>query len=85
MAAHRSWTPGQAELEQATLTIRLLSKLVGMDAHMPAGAAQFKAAAFLLLARFGALDSKTMLPAVRRIAEVRDGAGVQSGERSLVS
>ena len=52
---------------------------------MPAGGAQFKAAAFLLLTRFGALDSKTMLPAVRRVAELRDSSGVQLGERSLVS
>ena len=52
---------------------------------MPASAAQFKAAAFLLLTRFGALDSKSMLPAVRRIAASRDGGGVEPAERLLVS
>ena len=51
---------------------------------MPQAAAQAKAAVFLLASRFGALDSKSMIPAVQELYQEREGGMQVDGKEPNV-
>ena len=56
---------------QAALVLNIVSCLTGMDAHMPRSSSQLKSAIYLLTIRFASPDAKSVIPAIRRLADMR--------------
>eukprot|EP00887_Chlorella_sp_A99_P002898 scaffold6.g2898.t1 len=80
----RGWEPGDAELEEATLAVQLLSELAGQRPPL-AIAPQLQEAAYRLSARFLCLSAKSQSPVVARLHAARDAGRLSARDERTYS